>query len=103
PHRPITRVAHHVAAAHPLVPFTLPPHTDPIALSLHDALPISLHRQRVRPRLRQRERVHVPVDTHGKEDVSQRPIESAVWCIGKSDRKSTRLNFSHRTVSYAVI
>src|SRR6266705_3847986 len=54
-------------------------------LSLHDALPIS------RIRLRGPESVTV---------CSTRPATSATET--KLDRKSTRLNFSHRTISYAV-
>src|SRR5207248_9089325 len=36
---------------------------------------------------------------HVKRD--QRPIELARNCAAKGDRKSTRLNSSHRTISYA--
>src|SRR6266516_6760256 len=54
--------------------------TEIYTLSLHDALPISLDRALDRPR---RDRCHRARGARG-------------------DRKSTRLNSSHRTISYAV-
>src|SRR5207248_9901613 len=80
--------------------FTTPPPTDTSTLSLHDALPIFLaavdhraeavvvrddHRRAARHRLEQRD--------PERRDRRRAEIQ---------DRKSTRLNSSHRTISYAV-
>src|SRR5207248_11603625 len=61
-------------------------HTSPTktsTLSLHDALPISS------------EGGHA-------DDRVEAPFGSATWGRPHGDRKSTRLNSSHRTISYAV-
>src|SRR5437867_9221751 len=63
--------------------FTNPSPTDTYTLSLHDALPISR---------RNRQRF---VETKLGREICHRTIE-------QRDRKSTRLNSSHRTISYAV-
>src|SRR6267154_4211487 len=54
--------------------------TEIYTLSLHDALPL-----------------HVP---HG--DARHRALEHPVRRLGAQDRKSTRLNSSHPSISYAV-
>src|SRR5438094_7784023 len=69
--------------------FNVPAPTDIYTLSLHDALPISL----AAPRL---------LRHHG-----HRPGLGALCVLRQAaqrpaDRKSTRLNSSHRTISYAV-
>src|SRR6266571_7444243 len=51
--------------------------TEIYTLSLHDALPISWSPSNTRSR-------------------------SCPWCCGTRDRKSTRLNSSHMSISYAV-
>src|SRR5207248_10394584 len=76
--------------------FTSTPPPDIYTLSLHDALPIS------RQRLRRRGARALPraldaglwraVEATARRDARRRP----------RDRKSTRLNSSHRTISYAV-
>src|SRR5437867_7735375 len=63
--------------------FTDPATTQIYTLSLHDALPIS-----TMPALRM------------ISSCLTRPCR--VRCSGSQDRKSTRLNSSHRTISYAV-
>src|SRR5690348_17418699 len=78
--------------------FNDPPTTEIYTLSLHDALPISdrvdgvvgeigrdLHEQRLR----------APLRALGHERVEDRTR-------GRGDRKSTRLNSSHPSISYAV-
>src|SRR4051794_41375405 len=63
----------------------------PCTLSLHDALPISA-RRRVEVRRRVvRDAVLVPADLDERLEVALR-----------GDRKSTRLNSSHPSISYAV-
>src|SRR5437764_2078202 len=70
--------------------------TNIYTLSLHDALPIfdpaavADHRARVHDHVRAE--VHVLADLDVLEDVH----------FGEEDRKSTRLNSSHRCISYAV-
>src|SRR5438876_9223890 len=59
--------------------------TEIYTLSLHDALPICRHRRRQEPALRAR---HGPPGVRGRD--------------GLGDRKSTRLNSSHPSISYAV-
>src|SRR5207248_9009064 len=91
---------------HPILfcvfPFTMPFTTDIYTLSLHDALPILIpimrdahheHRHRGRRRLGHR-------DGSG-ERLGSRDRRSADPG-SQADRKSTRLNSSHRTSSYAV-
>src|SRR5689334_25356146 len=92
--------------------FTVPPHTVMHTLSLHDALPIfersdldgaeqvgtrpprlerprvTLHREHLRLLARRREDMYLDGIAH--ERAQQR------------DRKSTRLNSSHSSISYAV-
>src|SRR5437773_12387734 len=66
--------------------FATPPTTEIYTLSLHDALPIS------RDCLCRRQSRRYP------KQCSKGPEH----CFGYRDRKSTRLNSSHITISYAV-
>src|SRR5437867_11259850 len=66
-----------------------PPPTALYTLSLHDALPIFV-RERVRP----------PEDDPPRPAVKR--LKSKSYMNDFIDRKSTRLNSSHRTISYAV-
>src|SRR5207248_11730419 len=81
-------------------------------LSLHDALPISARQSCVgcpaqpgRSRRRPQQR-HLPVGSISSPGRAHRQEESHRGCRpfdpGHRDRKSTRLNSSHRTISYAV-
>src|SRR5207248_11176363 len=82
-------------------------------LSLHDALPISC-RERRNPAavasgvglVRGREAGH-GVEPHSQREVKSSPLPRACGGVERdvrqnADRKSTRLNSSHRTISYAV-
>src|SRR5437868_7976621 len=71
--------------------FTAPSTPDIYTLSLHDALPISCEGDTVRARDRSRPRAMV---------LSSAAAE--LWRTRPSDRKSTRLNSSHVSISYAV-
>src|SRR5688500_20017128 len=67
------------------------PTTEIYTLSLHDALPIFLHRKNRNPRQRQNEG---PRDPPRTVRLARRSF--------RQDRKSTRLNSSHLVISYAV-
>src|SRR5207245_9197602 len=76
--------------------FNAPATTDTYTLSLHDALPIS-----------QRSRLRVLL--HFADNTYNFGVFVSVWQTAKtpklyvlSDRKSTRLNSSHGSISYAV-
>src|SRR5438477_4937178 len=72
----------------PLVYYSDTATTEIYTLSLHDALPISLYTDtilRTLPEAPRRRRVLVPLDADRAQD-----------------RKSTRLNSSHMSISYAV-
>src|SRR5437667_8778573 len=56
--------------------------TEIYTLSLHDALPIR--------------------QTRNRPAAARRPPAASWPCCGRTDRKSTRLNSSHITISYAV-
>src|SRR5207248_9025135 len=76
-------------------------------LSLHDALPISLGVDRrrgcrVRPRRRLDGEAGLPVCPSQQPGLSQSSARRLCHPGERSDRKSTRLNSSHRTNSYAV-
>src|SRR5207248_10243500 len=78
--------------------FNHPPPTEIYTLSLHDALPISQHlaaRGKDAPPTKRRLglRLVSPVDVGAREELA---------VAERQDRKSTRLNSSHRTISYAV-
>src|SRR5690242_21601477 len=69
--------------------------TEIYTLSLHDALPISGARRRRRPRRRGRAAASAPPDRScGTAGCGRRGIPG--------DRKSTRLNSSHMSISHAV-
>src|SRR5438094_4809157 len=70
------------------------------ALSLHDALPISRPPGRPRPRA-QRPPADRPRRRHDRALGPRRRLLRDRGRRGR-DRKSTRLNSSHRTISYAV-
>src|SRR3712207_7358716 len=77
--------------------------TEIYTLSLHDALPIFVQRDRRAERLRQ---VHAaaragPADAaRRRPDAARRPVD--LRAADPRDRKSTRLNSSHANISYAV-
>src|SRR5437763_3609966 len=77
--------------------FNDPPTPETYTLSLHDALPIS---DRLAGRDALAARDLVPLRVAQEEPVARRP-EPLPDRLG-SDRKSTRLNSSHRCISYAV-
>src|SRR5438067_13900041 len=68
--------------------------TEIYTLSLHDALPISARRQGREARRRQQRQHDAAAPRRGR----QRRIR----LLGEEDRKSTRLNSSHVSISYAV-
>src|SRR5437773_8763306 len=71
--------------------------TEIYTLSLHDALPIS-----ARPTVASR-RSPPPTSSHSAPVAYSRPSALACSCRrSHGDRKSTRLNSSHITISYAV-
>src|SRR5207248_9885172 len=79
-------------------------------LSLHDALPICCRRDRhLPPAVRPDRRGGVPGLTvaspfsEGKRRIACFSMSrTGMDALAKRDRKSTRLNSSHRTISYAV-
>src|SRR5438067_10529496 len=73
------------------------PPTAIYTLSLHDALPISLA---PRPARRSRMALHLAGDRGGR--CRARPPDRGCAREGEQDRKSTRLNSSHVSISYAV-
>src|SRR5207248_9952949 len=93
--------------------FTRPPPTPLSTLSLHDALPISLVHQDAAVLVLQSDGLRRPVGQEvrdagavggahpGPDRVVGHQLEERL--VGAApDRKSTRLNSSHRTISYAV-
>src|SRR5207248_4839169 len=85
----------HSHTSPPLSCFTYTAHTDIYTLSLHDALPISLQPARAGAR----RRVHGSDRRRRRQTRRQRRHDRN---LRSRDRKSTRLNSSHRTISYAV-
>src|SRR5699024_12030665 len=89
-----------------------PPSTQPHSLSLHDALPISARPgapyRRLRPAGRYRGTHHDHAEGHGGgcsycHDSLRVPHgRGAAGRVERQDRKSTRLNSSHVSISYAV-
>src|SRR5207248_9546485 len=96
-----------------------PDTTDPSALSLHDALPIFRRREAPRDPVGRFRRWHVIERGEVLEVLAagELPVEAALAREHRAeprpnlarsrervdpDRKSTRLNSSHRTISYAV-
>src|SRR5690242_21924509 len=90
--------------------FTAPPTTEIYTLSLHDALPISRRQVRVVPHGREHAAGDLPGDGVLVEAaVRVRPGLDRDDLEGRRggeaeelDRKSTRLNSSHMSISYAV-
>src|SRR5690348_17599883 len=74
--------------------FNAPPTTEIYTLSLHDALPISLEH---RGRGRKEEAAGIAAHC-----VAVFPAAAALAERAEIDRKSTRLNSSHPSISYAV-
>src|SRR5207248_10060248 len=70
--------------------FNDPAPTEIYILSLHDALPIS------------RPRAPGAAPGRGRPPRSRAHRSARPRCAPQTDRKSTRLNSSHRTISYAV-
>src|SRR5437867_10559512 len=79
--------------------FNDPAPTEINTLSLHDALPISVHYGA--PVHRTRRPVHHR-DLAVLRAGGGRGVRAAAHATATRDRKSTRLNSSHRTISYAV-
>src|SRR5207249_11757787 len=82
-------------------------------LSLHDALPIYENQQEPVPEQEQGERPDVAPQATGKAVLQPRPEQRRQDCWNtedpgkrtgcrRTDRKSTRLNSSHVSISYAV-
>src|SRR5688500_20376694 len=71
-----------------------------IALSLHDALPISARRALAEVDLEEAARVPVGRYSHGMQ--KRLSVARALLTAPDVDRKSTRLNSSHLVISYAV-
>src|SRR5207248_7334281 len=87
--------------------FTPPPRPHPHTLSLHDALPISpgdYHMTVARDGLHVRLLLNQEPPEHSCRPAADPLFRSVARVFGPNslDRKSTRLNFSHRTISYAV-
>src|SRR5207245_10169686 len=84
---------------------THPPPPEIYTLSLHDALPICLRRPRGRAQVEHADRAH-HVDADGGEagpdDLAALGGLHRGLQLGHQDRKSTRLNSSHGSISYAV-
>src|SRR5437879_7334469 len=78
--------------------FNYPATTDIYTLSLHDALPISDAGQ---PDIQQHQ-IHVVSIEDRERGFAGRCSEDSVFTLQNRDRKSTRLNSSHRCISYAV-
>src|SRR5437773_6145661 len=89
---------HHTLSLLSLSTHPPPPPTYP--LSLHDALPISVRPPRKGPMLRQRSASYTAGLTCAPSAPAMSSSAGARRC--SLDRKSTRLNSSHITISYAV-
>src|SRR5690348_17460074 len=76
--------------------------TEIYTLSLHDALPILLHAHRPRRPVHARSSPGRLTGTRGVAAGLDRREAGARPRIGPRDRKSTRLNSSHPSISYAV-
>src|SRR5207245_10409211 len=91
--------------------FQQPAITQIYTLSLHDALPISVEIEAMRLALRHKEDLAHLGTIQDSITLQQGVSFGAVWTvyqvarrlgIAKADRKSTRLNSSHGSISYAV-
>src|SRR5207253_9843618 len=94
------------------IPFKHPHPSTPYTLSLHDALPISLHRddeghhqkwlhivvRQTAAGNRERLKVHL----HERRSGARVRVARTSLGHGDGDRKSIRLNSSHVAISYAV-
>src|SRR5689334_24399629 len=78
--------------------FNAPATTDIYTLSLHDALPIYFHSRITRLRFER----SAPVRVWNHSRTSHRVEGGARRRADNQDRKSTRLNSSHSSISYAV-
>src|SRR5437773_7619976 len=83
--------------------------TKTYTLSLHDALPISAVEQghgdrrcRRDTEARRESRVGRGIDGDSDEEQVTGHVREGLLSLGPVDRKSTRLNSSHITISYAV-
>src|SRR5258708_39599018 len=74
--------------------------TEIYTLSLHDALPICIHKRRLDGAVMLRRPAHVAAAVFD-HDLHVGPLIQAVTHVA-GDRKSTRLNSSHQIISYAV-
>src|SRR5207248_10165114 len=97
------------AALHPPAPLSTPNHTappKPYTLSLHDALPIYRPENLVALRAILEPLGQELVSVSSGEDVLRTLLHRDDFAVilldAQIDRKSTRLNSSHRTISYAV-
>src|SRR5437762_5525071 len=77
------------------------------SLSLHDALPIYMRLAFIGEDLDQVRRLHARQLEHGEQSGTERGSHGHAQELGQLqrediDRKSTRLNSSHRCISYAV-
>src|SRR5437879_7427002 len=79
--------------------FNAPATAEIYTLSLHDALPISPLRCTISRRFRRLPDGGGACHGHGAGRAGER---HPAICLGQLDRKSTRLNSSHRCISYAV-
>src|SRR5207248_11023590 len=96
----------------PLFSLNPPPPSRSYPLSLHDALPISLQAVRAGRVLDQGGDGFAGEELRHAEGILSKPVRRVVRrhdataltieCHTDQDRKSTRLNSSHRTISYAV-
>src|SRR5689334_23542010 len=92
--------------------FNDPSPTETYTLSLHDALPIwdgaqvrvvrHIHRGGVVPEGGRTGRQRVASEVAAVVERQRHPEEVLVGLAGLGDRKSTRLNSSHSSISYAV-
>src|SRR5690348_17837063 len=86
--------------------FTSTSPTEIYTLSLHDALPIfRLCLTKIRPASLFSKRIHRKPPNFRSQGPSRWDHENenlAVFYVSSSDRKSTRLNSSHPSISYAV-
>src|SRR5690242_21629587 len=74
--------------------------TESYTLSLHDALPISVGAQR--PLVLERHREQLGGLDRAHERAGQDQVDRPEAVGDRGDRKSTRLNSSHMSISYAV-
>src|SRR5207248_11355613 len=84
-----------------LYPYTTPPTTEIYTLSLHDALPICGDKPKTAHRVVSRAKKVAAFFRISRSSRRTRNPEKSSHLL-RTDRKSTRLNSSHRTISYAV-